>query len=281
MRWIRHDDRRHELFAAGAEHRPGLRQAQGLGSARPAGSEGQGRGRHAPWGNFPKSASAMVFAFAPPAVIELGHAKGFDFQLQDRGGLGHDKLMAGPQSTARHGRQGPAAGPGPAQRHGGCARIPHRRGLGKGRGAGRAHHRHPQHHLSRLRQRLCQRLHPGRAGQTGVRPGRRPLPHAAQRPGETLRPQHRRQDGSLRLLCLRTLDLRFAETRTLQRAFPPSTSGAKPAPGRSSGEAMAGHGRNGRRKLPQGIGFDWTGLSYQERMATAQAGRFCMPFPFS
>jgi hydrophobe/amphiphile efflux-1 (HAE1) family protein len=37
---------------------------------------------------------AMAFAFAPPAVIELGNATGFDFELLDRGNLGHDKLMA-------------------------------------------------------------------------------------------------------------------------------------------------------------------------------------------
>ncbi|MCB9473323.1 MAG: efflux RND transporter permease subunit [Candidatus Delongbacteria bacterium] len=37
---------------------------------------------------------AMVFAFQPPAVSELGNATGFDFQLQDRGGLGHAALMA-------------------------------------------------------------------------------------------------------------------------------------------------------------------------------------------
>ncbi len=36
---------------------------------------------------------AMVFAFAPPAVLELGNATGFDVFLQDRGGVGHDKLM--------------------------------------------------------------------------------------------------------------------------------------------------------------------------------------------
>jgi multidrug efflux pump len=35
----------------------------------------------------------MAFAFSPPAVIELGTANGFDFELQDRSGLGHDKLM--------------------------------------------------------------------------------------------------------------------------------------------------------------------------------------------
>ncbi|MBV2134009.1 efflux RND transporter permease subunit [Pseudomonas sp. MAP12] len=32
---------------------------------------------------------AMVFAFAPPAVMELGNANGFDVFLQDRAGLGH------------------------------------------------------------------------------------------------------------------------------------------------------------------------------------------------
>jgi multidrug efflux pump len=37
---------------------------------------------------------ALVFAFAPPAVRELGNATGFDFELQDRANLGHDRLMA-------------------------------------------------------------------------------------------------------------------------------------------------------------------------------------------
>src|SRR4051812_1814954 len=36
---------------------------------------------------------AMIFAFTPPAIIELGTANGFDMQLVDRGGLGHQKLM--------------------------------------------------------------------------------------------------------------------------------------------------------------------------------------------
>ncbi len=37
---------------------------------------------------------ALVFAFAPPAVLELGNATGFDFELQDLANLGHDRLMA-------------------------------------------------------------------------------------------------------------------------------------------------------------------------------------------
>jgi HAE1 family hydrophobic/amphiphilic exporter-1/multidrug efflux pump len=37
---------------------------------------------------------ANVFVFTPPAVTELGNATGFELQLQDRGSLGHDALMA-------------------------------------------------------------------------------------------------------------------------------------------------------------------------------------------
>jgi multidrug efflux pump len=36
----------------------------------------------------------MAFAVVPPSVLELGNATGFDFFLQDQGGVGHDKLMA-------------------------------------------------------------------------------------------------------------------------------------------------------------------------------------------
>src|SRR5512143_3164887 len=42
---------------------------------------------------FSRIRDGMAFAFSPPAVVELGQANGFDFQLQDRAGLGHAKLM--------------------------------------------------------------------------------------------------------------------------------------------------------------------------------------------
>ncbi|WP_459904028.1 efflux RND transporter permease subunit, partial [Desulfosarcina cetonica] len=52
-------------------------------------------------------------------------------------------------------------------------------------------------------------------------------------------------------------------------AFPSINIWGEPAPRKSSGEAMAAM-EELAAKLPQGIGFDWTGLSYQERVATAQ-----------
>ncbi len=45
-------------------------------------------------GAFSQIKGALVFAFAPPAVLELGNATGFDFMLKDVGGVGHTALIA-------------------------------------------------------------------------------------------------------------------------------------------------------------------------------------------
>ncbi|PLX94593.1 MAG: hydrophobe/amphiphile efflux-1 family RND transporter [Desulfuromonas sp.] len=61
-----------------------LRQDPSLKSAAVAGRA---------MGAFSQIRDGLAFAFSPPAVIELGQANGFDLQLQDRGGVGHGKLM--------------------------------------------------------------------------------------------------------------------------------------------------------------------------------------------
>ena len=43
---------------------------------------------------FRRINEARVFASTPPAISGLGNASGFDMELQDRAGLGHDALMA-------------------------------------------------------------------------------------------------------------------------------------------------------------------------------------------
>ncbi|MDX3899510.1 MAG: efflux RND transporter permease subunit [Sphingobium sp.] len=45
-------------------------------------------------GAFQKIRAGMAIAFVPPSVQELGNASGFDFQLKDMGNLGHDRLLA-------------------------------------------------------------------------------------------------------------------------------------------------------------------------------------------
>src|SRR5690554_4323001 len=42
---------------------------------------------------FAPKRDAIVVAFPPPAIAELGTAQGFDFQLVDRGGADHDELI--------------------------------------------------------------------------------------------------------------------------------------------------------------------------------------------
>jgi len=43
---------------------------------------------------FAKISDAQIFVFGPPSVIELGNSTGFDFFLEDHGNAGHVKLIA-------------------------------------------------------------------------------------------------------------------------------------------------------------------------------------------
>ncbi|NHN88145.1 efflux RND transporter permease subunit [Acetobacter conturbans] len=44
--------------------------------------------------HFWSDPEAQIFAINPPAVLELGNASGFDLELEDRGHVGHAKLLA-------------------------------------------------------------------------------------------------------------------------------------------------------------------------------------------
>jgi len=50
---------------------------------------------------------ALVIGFAPPAIRELGNATGFNFQILDRAGRGHAELMAARDEVLRLARQSP------------------------------------------------------------------------------------------------------------------------------------------------------------------------------
>ncbi|MCC2595538.1 efflux RND transporter permease subunit [Pusillimonas sp. MFBS29] len=51
---------------------------------------------------------ATAFAFVPPAIIEMGNATGFDFYLQNMGGLSHDEMMAARDQLLQLAAQDPA-----------------------------------------------------------------------------------------------------------------------------------------------------------------------------
>ena len=46
------------------------------------------------FGALSRVRDAFIFPLSPPSIPELGTATGFNFRLQDRGGLGHDALLA-------------------------------------------------------------------------------------------------------------------------------------------------------------------------------------------
>jgi len=219
-------------------------------------------------GSFATFKDAMVFAFPPPPVIELGIATGFDFQLQDRGGLGHQKLM-----EARNQLLGMAA-------------------------------QDPR--LFRVRPNSMEDVPEYRIDVDWEKAGALGVPITSIhdtiaaafgsayvndfiQAGRVKRvflqadAPYRMLPNDLKKLYVRNSEGKmvpfssFASERwsmgspKLERynAFPSINIWGEPAPGRSSGEAMRAM-EEIVSKLPQGLGFDWTGLSYQERMSTSQ-----------
>ncbi|MDR3326109.1 MAG: efflux RND transporter permease subunit [Rhodospirillaceae bacterium] len=57
--------------------------------------------------NFAPIKDAFVFGFVPPAIIELGLANGFNLHLQDRSGVGYEKLKEGRNQFLRLASQSP------------------------------------------------------------------------------------------------------------------------------------------------------------------------------
>ena len=68
---------------------------------------------------------------------------------------------------------------------------------------------------------------------------------------------------------------------TRYNGYPSVQINGVPAPGRSSGEALAAMEAISADRLPQGMGFEWSGQSLQERVAGGQAGFiFALSFVF-
>lgn len=219
--------------------------------------------------HFSTFRNAMVFAFPPPAVVELGQGGGFDFQLLDRSGLGHDALM-----NARN------------QLLGMAARDPR---LTKVRPNGLEDV--PQYQIE---------VDWEKAGVLGI-PIRSihntlSASFGSAYVNDFIQNQrvkkvfvqadapHRMQPSDLEKLYVRNTSGKMVPYSSfasgywmsgspkLERfnGFPSINIWGEPAAGRSSGEAMRAM-EDFVADLPQGFGYDWTGISYQERLAGAQA----------
>jgi len=220
-------------------------------------------------GAFSQVPQCPVFAFPPPAVVEMGNARGVDFQLMDRGGLGHAALM-----NARNQLLGMAAkDPRLANvRPNGMEDIPEFRvdvDWGKAGALGVP--------VASINNTISAAFG-GAYVNNFIQGGRVKKVYVQADAPYRMLPKDleklyvRNTAGQMTpFTSLATTRWTMGSPR-LERfnGFPSMNIWGEPAPGRSSGEAMQAM-EEITTKLFQGIGYDWSGLSYQERMAKAQA----------
>ncbi|MDW7774222.1 MAG: efflux RND transporter permease subunit [Desulfobulbaceae bacterium] len=220
-------------------------------------------------GNFSRIKEAMVFAFQPPPVVELGMATGFDLQLLDRGGLGHDQLIAARNQLLGMAAQDPR-----------LARV-----RPNGMNDVAEYHIDVDWDKSGALGIPINSIHNTISAAFGsayvndfIQAGRVKKVYAQVDAAYRMMPQDleklymRNNLGSMVPFSSVASGRWAMGSPKLERfnAFPSINIWGEPAPGYSTGEAMAAM-EEIIAKLPQGIGYDWTGLSYQERMAGSQA----------
>jgi HAE1 family hydrophobic/amphiphilic exporter-1 len=219
-------------------------------------------------GEFSKFRNAMVFAFPPPAVIELGMAKGFDLQLLDRGGLGHTELMA-----ARNQLLGMAAGDKVLTkvRPNGLEDVPEYRIDVDWEKAGALgvpiSSIHSTISAAFGSAYINDFIQAGRVKRVYLQAD---APYRML-PGDLEKLYVRNNVGRMVPFSSFASGHWTSGSPKLERfnGFPSINILGEAAAGRSSGEAMSSI-EGFVKKLPKGIGFDWNGLSYQERQAGAQ-----------
>ncbi|MBN2720190.1 MAG: efflux RND transporter permease subunit, partial [Proteobacteria bacterium] len=220
-------------------------------------------------GRFMTYRDAQVFAFPPPAIAELGTSRGFDFMLQDRGGMGHEALMAARNQLLGMAARDPRLA---LVRPNGLEDVPEYRLDVDWEKAGVLGLSISDIHTTvsavfagsyvndfiqggRVKRAFVQaeapyRMLPEDLDNLHVRNNRGEMvPFSAFSSGRWVY-------GPQQLI-------RF-------NAFPAINLQGEAAPGRSSGEAMEAM-EELVGKLPRDVGHDWTGISYQERMASSQA----------
>jgi HAE1 family hydrophobic/amphiphilic exporter-1 len=213
---------------------------------------------------------ATVYAFPPPAVTELGTAKGFDFMLQDRGSLGHEVLMNARLQLMMQAMRDPRL---TAVRPNGMPdQAEHKVDIDWAK-AGTLGVRVPaiQSSISTAfgSAYVNDFIQGGRVHRVYVQADApyRMLP-------EDLNRLYVRNTagGMVPVSALASGRWTYASPR-LERynGFPALNFQGEAAAGRSTGEAMQAMEEIAMR-LPRGIGYDWTGISYQERLSQAQTG---------
>ena len=214
--------------------------------------------------------NALAFAFAPPAIPELGTSVGFDFMLQDRGSLGHDALMQARGQVLAMAARDPRL---TRVRPNGLDDVPEYRSDVNWEKAGTwgvpVSSIHEAISAAFGSAYVNNFIQGGRVKRVYVQAE---APYRML-PSDLGRLYVRNRNGGMVPYNALTAGRWVYASPRLERfnSFPALNFLGEAAPGRSSGEAMQAM-EEIVSKLPQGIGHDWTGLSYQERAAQAQTG---------
>jgi hydrophobe/amphiphile efflux-1 (HAE1) family protein len=214
--------------------------------------------------------NASIYVLAPPAVTELGMATGFELELLDMGGLGHEALTAARNQLLGLAAKDPRLA---VVRPNGLEDVPQYRVDVDWDKAGALgvpitsiHSTIAAAFGSAYANDFIQR---GRIKRVYVQADApyRMLPQDLERLFV------RNNAGKMVPLSAFAAGRWTSGSPRLERynGFPAMNIQGQPSAGRSTGDAMKameGH----IAKLPAGVGYDWTGLSYQERMASSQTG---------
>jgi hydrophobe/amphiphile efflux-1 (HAE1) family protein len=218
---------------------------------------------------FSQIRAAFVFAFPPPPVVELGNARGFDFQLLDRGGLGHDALMAARNQLLGMARKDPRLA---AVRPNGMEDVPQYQIDVDWEKAGAL-----GIPITSINNTIAAAFG-GAYVNDFIQGGRVKRVFAQADAPYRMLPKHleklyvRNAAGRMVPFASFASGHWTSGSPRLERynGFPSINIWGEPAPGKSSGEAMQAM-EEIVAQLPQGIGYEWNALSYQERMAGSQA----------
>ncbi len=212
---------------------------------------------------------AMIFAVNPPPIPELAALGGFDFRLQDRGGVGREKLLEARNMALGMASQNPVlAGVRPEGQEAGPQLLLDIDRL-KAETLGVS--------IADLNETLQSTLGVAyindftRQGRT-LRVQMQAESGIRSTPKDILRVSIRNNKGDMVPLSELAKLRWIAGSPKLDRYNGLATmkiSGG-PAPGHSSGEASAAMEQIAQQ-LPQGIGYEWSGTSYEERQSGAQA----------
>ncbi|MCX7830144.1 MAG: efflux RND transporter permease subunit, partial [Acidobacteria bacterium] len=212
-----------------------------------------------------KIRDGRVFVFAPPAILELGTSKGFDFQLQDRGGVGHDKLIEALYQLLGMASKEPSLAyirpNGLFDQPEYKLQIDEEKAGALGVSIAEANDTISTAWGSSYVNDFIEKGRVKRVYIQGV-------PQSRMVPEDIAKWYVHSKSGEMVPFTSFTMGRWVYGSPNLQRynSFPSFNVLGEAAKGKSSGDAMKAMEKLAE-KLPAGIGFEWTGLSYQEKKA--------------